>query len=106
MTILLLLLLLGAAGYCWWRLVLAREKARAAAGMACREHGLVLMDDTVVLDALDTTRWKTHRVIGLQYRFDFAHKGILQQGGKVMIAPRQRVMVILSTPEGQVIETV
>lgn len=106
MTILFVLLLLGAAGYCWWRLVLAREKARAAAGMACREHGLVLMDDTVVLESLDTTRWKTHRAIGLQYRFDFAHNGILKQGGKVMIAPGQPMMVVITTPEGQVIESI
>lgn len=91
--------------YCWWRLGKARELARAVAGAACREHGLVLMDDTVVLDALDTRNWREKRVIGLQYRFEFAQNGILRRGGRVLIAPRQRAMVVINTKEGQLIET-
>lgn len=93
------------AGYCWWRLVKAREQARFAAGAACREHGLVLMDDTVVLDSLDARRWRDKRIIGLQYRFEFAHNGILKRGGRVLIAPRQPALVVIQTPDGQLIES-
>jgi hypothetical protein len=99
-------LLLGLAALCWWHLVRAREQARSAAGAACREHGLVLMDDTGVLDALDARRWKDKRIIGLQCRFDFARRGILNRGGRVLISPRQPALVVINTPEGQLIETV
>lgn len=103
---LVIFVLLLLAAYCWWYLVKAREQARFAAGAACREHGLVLMDDTVVLSSLDARRWREKRVIGLQYRFEFAHNGILKRGGQVLIAPRQPAMVVISTPEGQLIESI
>lgn len=103
---LLVFVLLVSAAICWWRLVKAREQARAAAGAACRVHGLVLMDDTVVLDALDASRWRDKRIIALRYRFDFARNGVLKRGGRVMISPRQPALVVISTPEGQLIETI
>ncbi len=93
-------------GFAWWRLVKAREQARAAAGAACLAHGLVLIDDTVVLDSLDTGRWRENRTVALRYRFEFARNGILNKGGRVMIAPRQPALVVISTPEGQLIETI
>lgn len=99
-------LLITLAAYCWWHLVKAREKARLAAGAACREHGLVLMDDTVVLQSLDTRQWREKKVIGLQYRFDFARNGVLNRGGRVMISPRQPTLVVINTPEGRLIETI
>ena len=103
---LILFLISALAAFCWWRLVRAREQARSAAGAACREHGLVLMDDTVVLDSLDATRWRDKRIIGLRYRFDFARNGVLNRGGRVLISPRQRALVVINTPEGQLIETI
>lgn len=103
---LMIFLLLILAALCWWRLAKAHEQARSAAGAACREHGLVLMDDTVVLDSLDTSRWREKGRIGLRYRFEFARNGILNHGGRVMIAPRQRALVVISTPDGQLIESI
>ncbi|HKJ16765.1 MAG TPA: DUF3301 domain-containing protein [Xanthomonadales bacterium] len=92
--------------FCWWRLVRAREKARFAARVACKQHGLVLMDDTVVLDSLDTREWRGKRHIGLRYRFDFAHNGILNKGGQVLISPTRQALVVIKTSEGQLIETI
>lgn len=92
--------------FCWWRLVKAREKARFAAMVACKQHGLVLMDDTVVLDSVDTREWRGKRLIGLRYRFDYAHNGILNKGGRVLISPARQALVIISTSQGQLIETV
>lgn len=103
---LIIFLLLALAGVCWWRLLKAREQARAAAGAACRQYGLVLMDDTVVLDSVDARRWRDKKIIGLRYRFEFARNGILNRGGRVLISPRQPALVIISTPEGQLIETI
>lgn len=99
-------MLTSLAAFCWWRLVKARELARSAAAIACREHGLVLMDDTVVLHSIDARRWRDERVIGLLYRFDFARNGVLNRGGRVLISPRQPAVVVINTPEGQLIETV
>lgn len=103
---LFIFLLSALAAFCWWRLVKAREQARSAAGAACRVHGLVLMDDTVVLDSLDARHWRDRRIIGLRYRFEFARNGILNRGGRVLISPRQPALVVISTPEGQLIETI
>lgn len=103
---LLIFLLTALAGFGWWQLVKAREQARSAAGAACMAHGLVLMDDTVVLDTLDTSRLRTDRTISLRYRFDFARNGVLNRGGRVLIAPRQRALVVINLPEGQLIESI
>lgn len=103
---LFIFLLLLLTAFSWWRLVKAREQARFAAGAACKQHGLVLMDDTVVLDSLDTRQWRGKRMIGLRYRFDYAHNGVLNRGGRVLISPRQQALVVINTPQGQLIETI
>jgi hypothetical protein len=103
---LFIFLLLLAAGLSWWQLSKAREQARFAAGVACKQHGLVLMDDTVMLDSLDTRQWRGKRIIGIRYRFDFAQNGILNHGGQVLISPRQRALVVISTEQGQLIESI
>ncbi|MDX1555234.1 MAG: DUF3301 domain-containing protein [Xanthomonadales bacterium] len=102
---LLVFVLLALAGFSWWQLLKAREQARSAAGAACVAHGLVLMDDTVVLDAFDTSRWRKDRAISLRYRFEFARNGVLNRGGRVLIAPRQPALVVIDMPEGQLIQT-
>ena len=103
---LFIFLLLLAVGLSWWQLSKAREQARFAAGIACKQHGLVLMDDTVMLDSLDTRQWRGKRIIGIRYRFDFAQNGILNHGGQVLISPRQRALVVISTEQGQLIESI
>ncbi len=103
---LIIFLLSLSAAFCWWRLVRAREKARFAATVACKQHGFVLMDDTVVLDSLDTREWRGKRLIGLRYRFDYAHHGILNKGGRVLVSPTGQALVIIQTDQGQLIETI
>lgn len=106
MTGLVILVLAGIAGIAWWRLLNGKEVARSAAGTVCRHHGLVLMDDTVMLDSVQLTRRDPVRAWGLKYRFDFARQGILRHGGTVLIAPGQSPTVIIETEEGQLIERV
>ena len=70
MTGLLILVIGGLAAIAWWRLLQGKETARLAAASACREHGLLLMDDTVVLDASQMLNdpkalWITAAVLGL-----------------------------------------
>ena len=106
MTGLLALVLFGFAGLVWWRLLQGKEQARRAAGKACREHGLQLMDDTVVLEAIQKSADIPSGPYELRYRFDFAFEGILRKGGMVLVASGLPTRVIIPTSSGQVIEEV
>lgn len=104
MTGLLIFVTAALAGIAWWRLVQGKESARAAAGIVCRQHGLVLMDDTVMLHDIQLRREDPVRAWGFRYTFDFAHNGVLCHGGTVLIAPGQAPVVIVKTDSGQLIE--
>ena len=103
-TGLVLLVLFGSAGVAWWRLLKGKELARAAAGDTCRQHGLVLMDDTVMLESIQLRREDPVNAWGFRYCFDFARGGILHTGGIVLIAPGQRPVVVIETGDGPLIE--
>jgi len=104
MSGLLLFVLFIIAALVWWRLLKGKEIARTAASLACREHGLLLMDDTVVLDAIQLTGADSSKSYGLRYRFEFAHEGILRKGGKVLVFPGRPTTIIIPTSTGQLIE--
>ena len=106
MTGLLLLLVFGFGALAWWQLLQGKERARRAALAACREHGLLLMDDTVVLEAVQLRNAEAHSAFGLRYRFDFAHEGIPRTGSSVLIRPGRPATVIIATSSGQLIEEV
>ena len=106
MTGLLLFALFLFAALVWWRLLQGKETARYAAGAACREHGLLLMDDTVVLDGIQLLGLGEARGYGLRYRFEFAHEGILRKGGSVLVTPGKATTVVITTSSGQLIEEI
>lgn len=106
MTGLLVLVLAALAGIGWWRLSQGKEIARHAASAVCRQHGLVLMDDTVMLHDVQLRKEDPVRAWGFRYRFEFAHNGILHRGGTVLITPGQGATVIILTDSGQLIERV
>jgi hypothetical protein len=101
---LILLVLAGGVGLSWWHLLQGRERARAVAAAACREHGLVLMDDTVVFDGVSYRTVGAKRLFSLQYRFEFAYQGVLHKGGKVLISRGFAATVLISTANGDLIE--
>ncbi len=101
---LILLILAGAIGLSWWQLVQGRERARSVATIACREHGLVLMDDTVVFETVSYRPAGKRRLFALVYRFDFAYQGILQLGGKVLVSPGHPSTVLITTEKGDLIQ--
>ena len=103
---LLLLILSGLAAISWWSLLKGKEQARSAASRTCKEHDLLLMDDTVMLHSIQLKGESQTRGWRLCYRFDFAKDGILHKGGIVLIAPGRRPRVIIKTNNGQVIEEV
>jgi hypothetical protein len=104
LTGLLILVLVGFGTITWWRLLKGKELARRAAAASCREHGLVLIDDTVMLESVQLRKKDPARAWGLKYRFDFARNGVLRKGGIVLIAPGQRPTVIIETDSGPLIE--
>jgi hypothetical protein len=104
LTGLLILVLVGFGTITWWRLLKGKELARRAAAASCREHGLVLIDDTVMLESVQLRKKDPARAWGLKYRFDFARNGVLRKGGIVLIAPGQRTTVIIETDNGPLIE--
>jgi len=104
MTGLFLFSMGGLAAIVWWSLLKGKEQARSAASRACREHGLLLMDDTVVLKSVRLVKTGHSRAYRLQYRFEFAREGILHTGGSVLIAPGQRPTVVIKTVNGELIQ--
>jgi len=106
MTGLLIFSLAGLAAIIWWHLLKGKEKARWAASIACRQHGLTLMDDTVVLNSVRLKHNGHSRGYSLQYRFDFAKDGILRTGGSVLITPGHHPTVIINTSDGQLIQEI
>lgn len=81
-----------------------KEMARHAASKACREHGLFLMDDTVMLDSVKLRGEDPVRAWGLKYRFEFVKEGVLRKGGIVLIAPGRPATVIIETTSGKLIQ--
>jgi hypothetical protein len=103
-TGLVLFTVAGLAAVTWWRLLKGKELARHAAASACRQHGLVLMDDTVMLESVQLRREDPVNAWGFRYRFEFARDGILHTGGIVLIAPGQRPVIVIETTDGPLIE--
>ncbi len=103
-TGLFILIVGGLAVVAWWRLLKGKELARAAASAACRAHGLVLMDDTVMLDSVQLRKEDPVNAWGLKYRFEFAYQGVLHTGGTVILAPGHRPVTVIETSEGPLIE--
>jgi hypothetical protein len=101
----LLLLLAGSlAGITWWRLLKGKELARHAAAAVCRQHGLVLIDDTVMLHAVQLKKEDPVRAWGFRYHFSFAQNGVLQRGGTVLIAPGHAPTVVIEKDGVRLIE--
>jgi len=104
MTGILILLIIAMAAIAWWRLSQGKEMARRAASTICRQHGLVLMDDTVMLHNVQLRKEDPVRAWGFRYHFEFARNGILHRGGTVLLTPGQGAIVVINTDSGQLIE--
>jgi hypothetical protein len=103
-TGILILVIVGFAAISWWRLLKGKELARQAAAISCREHGLVLIDDTVMLESIQLRKKDPTGAWGLRYCFKFARNGVLRKGGVVLISPGRRPTVIIETDNGQLID--
>ena len=79
-------MLLAAGAWVWYDSMRALERARQAGRDRCREVGVVLLDDTVVLTRLRPVRdaegrWTLHR----EYQFEFTGDGRSRYGGEITL---------------------
>jgi hypothetical protein len=89
MSTMLLLLFLGLIVWFWLDSLRARESAYKVSSLACREYGVQLLDDTVVLEKLTLRRahsgfLQTERI----YRFEFTETGSSRQLGRLIMLGR------------------
>ena len=101
---LFVLIVTGLALVTWWRLLKGKEIARAAASMTCKQHGLVLIDDTVMLDSIQLRKEDPVNAWGFKYRVEFAYRGIRHATGTVIVAPGHRPVTVIETESGPLIE--
>lgn len=101
---LLLFLAAAAAVSAWWQLMQGRQKARAAAGTVCANHGLQLLDDTVSLNSVTWERGGGRSRISIRYGFEFTTNGARRRRGCVEIAARHTTNVTLELDDGRLLE--
>ena len=86
MLSILLLLLLGAAGWAWFDSLRSLEIARKAGKRACNIAEVQFLDDTVAGIALALVRNESgRRVLRRTYRFEFSDTGNSRLEGRVIL---------------------
>jgi len=87
--------LVAGVGY-WAGAMRSQEHARQAAGQACRQQDVQLLDDTVALTRIRLRRDSGGRVV-LQrdYRFEYTPDGDTRYGGSVRLFGGRVVQVAL-----------
>ncbi len=82
-----LMTLVALAGGLWlWQdTMAARERATAACRRACRDAGVQLLDDTVVLEGLSLSGPWGQWVVERRYGFEFTDTGASRRPGLVVV---------------------
>ena len=90
METLLILILLGFAVWFWTDSLRAREAAIQLSQMACRQHGVQLLDATVSLWRIGLKRDRDGQLrIHRCYRFDFSDEDQSRQQGHIQLLGRR-----------------
>lgn len=101
---LFIFLLVTGSVIAWWQLMQGRQKARAAAGHVCSNHGLQLLDDTVSLSSVTWNRDDSKPRIQVNYSFEFATNGAKRRRGVASISMASGLTITLEMEEGRLIE--
>lgn len=90
------LLLLAAAAWFLWDSLKAREAANGAIREACKQHGLLFLDDTVGLAGLRPGRdVNGHAALRRIYRFEVSETGDNRKPGTITLLGAQVLAVTL-----------
>jgi hypothetical protein len=81
----ILLALAGAAFLLWQKHVDAREVARVFASRLCQEHGVQLLDQTVVFRGMRLAGRSAGLGIARSFSFDFSRDGVDRRRGIVTL---------------------
>jgi len=84
---LILLMILGAAGFAWWNAArAAAERAEALGRNACRAADVQWLDQSVHAIGTRVCRLPSGR-LGLErtFRFDYSHDGVDRQSGRMVL---------------------
>ncbi|MFO1323956.1 MAG: DUF3301 domain-containing protein [Burkholderiales bacterium] len=93
------LALLAAGLWFLWDSLKAREAANGAIRPACREQGLLFLDDTVALERIRPQRDGDGRLrLNRVYRFEFSDTGNNRRRGSVEMLGSSLVRVQLDLP--------
>ncbi len=104
MVELIVFLLVTGSLAAWWQLMQGRQKARRAAGHACSNHNLQLLDDTVSLSSVTWNRSDAKSHIVINYSFEFATNGAIRRRGTAQIGFSSSLVVTLDLEDGRLIE--
>jgi hypothetical protein len=90
---LVLLVVLVAVAWLWLDSIKVRETAVKAARAACESDGLLLLDDTVAIRALKTSRNADGRVrLQRTYDFEYSDTGDNRRAGSIVMLGQQVVL--------------
>ena len=92
----LAVLVLLSGGWFFWDSMKAREAANAAMRGACRDEGLLFLDDTVALESMRPVRNdEGHVRLERVYRFEYSDTGQDRRRGSItMIGDRVSVVYV------------
>ena len=98
LTKLLLLTLLGVIAVYWWQSGLFKGRARELASAHCRQLGLQLLDQSMVITAVWPTRGRSGKIeLRRTYQFEFASIGDRRYQGLLVMQGMRLQSIELET---------
>ncbi|MEP7327890.1 MAG: DUF3301 domain-containing protein [Betaproteobacteria bacterium] len=93
------LLLFAVGAWFLWDSLKAREAANVAIRDACKQHGLMFLDDTVGLASLRPARDdQGHAALRRVYRFEYSETGDNRKPGTIILLGPRVLVVKLPVP--------
>ena len=98
LTNLLLLILLGLTAVYWWQSGLFKGRARELANAHCRQLGLQLLDQSMVITGIWPTRGRSGKIeFRRTYQFEFASIGDRRYQGLLVLQGMRLKSIELET---------
>ena len=90
----------------WYGAAQAREQVVVAARLACERHGLLLLDETVLLERQRLCRDRNGRTrLRREYSFEFSAEGELRRRGTVVLFGGRILDLRLELDDGVLFDT-
>lgn len=104
MEVLLFIIVISVAWF-WYNGSRAHEQAEIAARRGCQQHGVQLLDETVVLEKIRPRRGRDGQMrVRREYSFEFTGEGELRLKGQVVVFAGRAYELQLHFPSGTTYE--